>query len=172
MKITSALANKELKSLNEKKDMLIEIEKQNSIFTVEKSEDTELNRPPFDFEKNYNELQEVCEKIRLIKHAINVFNTTTLVGNTGMTVDEVLVALPMLRERKRALSELAIKNPRERTKTMYRYSNNFIEYDIINYSLDYVKKELEKTDAKINELLLQLDKTNSTIEFEINTERS
>ncbi|MCH5315188.1 MAG: hypothetical protein J1E81_04690 [Eubacterium sp.] len=167
MKFTSSAANKELRKLNEKLSKLQSLEEQYSVFTVEKSEDVEAVRPAFNFEENYRELTEVIEKIRTTKHAIKLFNATTVVGSTKLTIDEILLMLPILQERKRMLSNLSLKMPKERHISRINRASNFIEYDIINFDSSFVKNECEKIENLINDYQLQLDVTNNTVEFDI-----
>lgn len=167
MKFTSSAANKELRKLNEKLSKLQSLEEQYSIFTIEKSEDPEEVKPKFDFAKNHKEMFDIIEKIRKLKHTIKLFNATTIVDGTNLTIDEILVMLPILQERKRVLNNLSLKMPKERHISKLGRVCNFIEYDIINYDIEFVKSECEKLENLINTFQLQLDVTNNTVEFEI-----
>ena len=45
------------------------------------------------------QLADIEQKIRKLKHTINVFNTTTVIPEFGITIDEMLVYLPQLNTR-------------------------------------------------------------------------
>ena len=45
------------------------------------------------------QLADIEQKIRKLKHTINVFNTMTVIPEFGITIDEMLVYLPQLNTR-------------------------------------------------------------------------
>ena len=106
MRYTSAEASKLLKKLNGDYQELLSREILSRSFLAATGEDVDSVRPEYDFEKTQAEIAEISEKIRRLRHAINVFNTTHEVPGFGMTVDEMLVFLPQLSERASALDSM------------------------------------------------------------------
>ena len=107
MKYTSAEAAKLLRSLNEERDNLLYAESQAKSFVAATTEELDSVRPAYDSKGTAAQLEAIEQKIRSVKHAINVFNTTHVVPGFDMTVDEVLVYIPQLTQRKSKLSQMA-----------------------------------------------------------------
>ena len=167
MKYTSAEANKLLKALEIRRESLLRRENKASKFTISVGEDIEEVRPEYDFSTAQEEVAELNGKIRAVKHAINVFNTThTLPGYGDMTIDQVLVYLPQLSEQVRKLKIMADALPRER-KELYR--SNLVEYDIANYDPKEAETEYERALAELSSLQLALDAANAGETMEIET---
>ena len=103
MKYTSAEAAKILRQLNDDCMYLTSREIESREFIAAISEDPESVRPEYNFEETQKKLDELNEKIRKVKHAVNVFNTTHTVPGFDMTVDEMLVYIPQLTGKKNKL---------------------------------------------------------------------
>ena len=99
MKYTSAEAAKLLRRLNEEHEALLELERQSASFVAAVSEDLESIRPAYDLVAVQGELAEIEAKVRKVKHALNVFNSTHTVPGFGMTIDQLLVYIPQLSQR-------------------------------------------------------------------------
>ena len=97
--MTSTQAAKLLRQLNEQHKALRGIEEQAKSFCASLDEDIESVRPEYDYTDMQEQLAEVERKIRKLKHTINVFNTTTIIPEFGITIDEMLVYLPQLNTR-------------------------------------------------------------------------
>ena len=98
--ITSSEASKLLRKINEEKNIALDNEHQSCIFNASIQEDIESVRPEYSYEETQQFIENCDRKIRILKHAINCFNTTQTVGDTGMTIDQVLVYIPQLTEEK------------------------------------------------------------------------
>ena len=112
-------------------------------------------------------LPEVECKIRKVKHAINVFNTTTIIPDFDITIDEMLVYLPQLNRQCEVLSKMRDAMPKVRVSSGYSSGGNIIDYRYANYDIEEVGRyyaELSDTLAKAQTVL---DLVNSTVEFEI-----
>lgn len=96
MLITSAKAAKMLRQLNDELRTLQVREGKTKTFVAALQEDIESVRPKYNFKEMRDAQAEVERKIRKLKHALNVFNTTTVVPEFDMTIDEMLVLLPQL----------------------------------------------------------------------------
>lgn len=96
MKCTSAEAGKMMRKLLEEKSSIEMREHNGKEFLAAVGEDLESVRPEYDFAKTQSALAEVERKIRKLKHALNVFNSTTVIPEFDMTIDEMLVYIPQL----------------------------------------------------------------------------
>ena len=165
--LTSAEASKLLKKMIDDKEVRRANEEQSYIFYAALGEDVESVRPDYDYEETSKYIDLCNEKIRIIKHAINCFNTKQIVGDTGMTIDQVLVYMPQLVEKKNRLYDMQMKLPKQRTSLSGFGNNAVIDYCYTNYDLERVKKDYELVSEKIRKLQIQLDVVNTTITMEI-----
>ena len=160
MKCTPAEAGKLVKKLEDQLKDLQKKEKKSYKFCVSPAEDMESLRPEYDFGQYQAEMDSLRERIRLVKHAINVFNTThELPGFDGVTVDQALIMLPQLKEDKDRLQNMAALLPRNRIT--YR-SSNLIEYEIANYDIEKAHEGYREVTDRISSLQLALDTVNLT----------
>lgn len=123
MRITSSEANKLLRQYEDEKVMLSRQEAKTTSFhcaTGEKIEDCETE---YVFSEMQKRIEAVDNKIIKLKHAINVFNTTTEV-NGDLTIDQVLIRLPQLNTRKAALDGMRKQLSKER----YSINSGIIDY--------------------------------------------
>lgn len=165
MNYTSAEASKLLKSLNEQHEILVDMESQSSSFIAAVSEDIESVRPQYDYYETKQQLEEIERKIRIVKHAINVFNTTHKVPGFDMTVDEVLVYMPQLSERKRRLYPMSLALPKKRERGGVQSS--IIDYRYANYDVASVAADMTASGDLLARLQTALDIVNTTETMEI-----
>ncbi len=165
MKYTSAEANKLLKTLETKRNSLLSIEEKSASFVISVGEDVEEVRPEYDFRGIQGEIADLNGKIRAVKHAINVFNTThTVPGFDDMTIDQVLIYLPQLSAQVSKLKMMAEALPRERKEN---FRSNLVEYNIANYDPKEAAAEYERAQAELSSLQLALDAANAGEMMEI-----
>lgn len=165
MKYTSAEAAKLLKALNEQHEMLVERESQSSSFIAALSEDIETVRPEYDYSETRAQLEEIERKIRIVKHAINVFNTTHTVPGFDMTIDEALVYMPQLSERKRRLYPMSLALPKKRERGGAQ--SNIIDYRYANYDVSTAAADMTAAGDMLARLHTALDIVNTTETMEI-----
>lgn len=165
MKYTSAEANKLLRSLNEEYESIIAKEKQSKDFLAALGEDPETVRPKYDYRETQNNLNALEEKIRKLKHAINVFNTTHIIPEFEITIDELLVLIPQLSKQKAKLTEMKDKLPKAREKSYGNY-NHIIDYRYTNYRAEAVTRDYETVSKKLADAQTALDKINNSISFD------
>ena len=166
MHVTSTQAAKLLRQLNDELRALQLKEVNSSSFVAAIQEEIESVRPVYNFKKMRDAQAEVECKIRKVKHAINVFNTTTIIPDFNITIDEMLVYLPQLNRQCEVLSKMRDAMPKVRVSSGYS-SGNIIDYKYANYDIEEVGRyyaELFDTLAKAQTVL---DLVNSTVEFEI-----
>lgn len=163
MQMTSDYAQKLIKKLEEEKSTLRKDMNNYSTYVVGLNEgDLEELRPEFDFKATVEKIAEIDAKIMKIKHARNIFNTTTVLEGTEMTVDEALMRMAMLNANYRNYASMG--SAREKTRKS-SYGDN-VEYVYTNYDIAFAK---ELGDAMYNELLEiqeKLNLLNSTVPFE------
>ena len=91
MKLTSAGANKMIKAWNEDLEGLLKKEEAESRTTYG------INEEPlpanYDFARMQQQMDALNQKIAVLRHAVNVFNTTTVLEGFGFTIDEALVRM-------------------------------------------------------------------------------
>ena len=167
MKYTSAEAAKLLRRLSEERDALLEQERQSASFVAAVSEDIESVRPAYDFAAVQKKLAELEWKIRKVKHALNVFNSTHEIPGFGMTIDQLLVYIPQLTQRKMKLREMAASLPKTRVKGRTAASSAVIEYTYANYDVEAAKAAADAAADELARAQTALDKVNSTEAMEI-----
>ena len=169
MLYTSAEANKLLREKNDYLKKLQGKEHQTSSFTVALGEDLESVRPEYSYSEMQAEMEKVMGEIRKIKHAINVFNSVTVIPEFGMTIDEMLVYIPQLNAQKGRLESLSSMLPKQRKEDYsYRSGNtNFVEYVYANYDISLAEKDYKKVSRELSKAQTALDVVNSSVKFEI-----
>ena len=165
MLYTSAEANKLLRKLREERDNLINIEKQSMIFNSSLGENPETVRPEYDYQTTQSELNELERKIRVIKHALNQFNISHTVPEFNITIDEILVYIPQLSQRKVKLYSMQARLPKARENN-YR-GLNIVDYCIVNYDIKKAREDYNKVSDELSKAQTLLDIINNSIKFEI-----
>lgn len=165
MKCTSAEAGKMMRKLLEEKSSIEMREYNGKEFLAAVGEDLESVRPDYDFAKTQSALAEVERKIRKLKHALNVFNSTTIIPEFEMTIDEMLVYIPQLTARKNKLSSMKDKLPKVREQS--RTNSSILDYRYLNYDVNEVAAEYEKAADTLASAQNALDAVNMTLTLDI-----
>ena len=167
-KMTSAYANKMLKSLEEDKAFWINKEASSSTYVVAINEEPVV--PEYDYTEVASTIAELDDKIAIIKHALNVTNATAKVqvGYDEMSIDTILIKMAQLNKRKIVLDQMRKQLPKAREEQRSYMSRNSVpEYRYINYDLELIKREYESVSKTIMEMQMALDKYNQTVQFEV-----
>jgi len=164
MKYTSSQAAKLLRKLNEERQLIADEENSSYAFIAAIEEDIEDVRPNYEYEETLAKLEELDLKIRKVKHAINVFNTTTIVPEFGITIDEMLVLIPQLSGKKYRLLNMCKMKPKERVSS---YNSNFIEYKYANFDIAKAKEDYEAVSDTLARAQQALDELNNSATMEI-----
>lgn len=164
MKYTSASANKTIKSLEDKKQYLLQRENNNRSYVL--ADDEKPDIPDYDFNKYNLEIDEIDKKIRTLKHALNVFNTTTVLP-LGITIDEALVEMAQLNNKLPRLDLMRKAKNKTRLSGYNASRRDIAEYEYLNYKPEDVEKIYEESLDRVQDIQLALDKINQTIEFEV-----
>lgn len=167
MQYTSAQAAKILRRLNEERSALLNMEQQSKDFLASVGEDPETVRPAYDYADTQARLAALEEKIRKVKHAISVFNTTTLVPEFGMTVDQLLVYIPQLSQRKVKYADMMSRLPKARETGSAYARGNIIDYRYANYDIGAAEKDHAEVSDTLGRAQTALDVVNNTLTMEI-----
>ena len=168
MKMTSAYANKLLKSLADEKSYWEAQEAASRTYVVAVGEEPVI--PEYDYSAVSETLKEIDRKTVIIKHALNLANATAkiMVGDTEMSVDSILIRMAQLNSRKGILDTMRKFLPKMRESSHAFSSRNAVpEYRYTNYDLDAVKQDYEHISGKIMEMQIALDRYNQTFLFEV-----
>lgn len=165
--MTSAYANKMLKSLEEDKEFWVNKEASSSTYVAAVNEEPVV--PEYDYVEVAATIAALDEKIAIIKHALNVTNATAKVqvGDSEMSVDTILIKMAQLNKRKAVLDMMRKQLPKAREERSYMTRNAVPEYRFINYDLDLIKQEYEVVSKSIMEMQMALDRYNQTAQFEV-----
>ena len=109
-KITSAYANKMLRSLEEDKAFWVNKEAASSTYVAAVNEEPVI--PEYDYMTIANTIDEIDRKIVTIKHTLNLTNATAKVqvGNQEMSIDSILIRMAQLNKRKAVLDDMRKRN--------------------------------------------------------------
>ena len=166
--MTSAYANKMLKSLEEDKAFLLNKEEEACTYVAAINEEPVV--PDYDYVEVAATIAAIDEKIAIIKHALNVTNANAkvLVGDVTMSIYSILIKMAQLNRRKTVLDVMRKRLPKSREEQRSYMSRNSVpEYRYINYDLELVKNEYELVSKSIMEMQMALDKYNQTVQFEV-----
>ena len=161
--VTSAGANKMLKALEDEKSYLCSMEEGASVYVLAEGEQTEP--PVYNYEETQVQIDEIDKKVRIIKHALNCFNTTTLLDGIGITIDEALVEMAQLNRKKEKLDSMRKRLPKARRKESFYRTGNLIEYEYVNYDIQKLQEDYRKVCDRITDIQMALDLCNQTKTF-------
>ncbi|MCR5684499.1 MAG: hypothetical protein K6G81_03640 [Lachnospiraceae bacterium] len=167
-KMTSAYANKVIRKLNEDKEFWLNKEREGSTYVAAADEEPVI--PDYDYENVAKQIEELDARILKVKHAINVNNASNRikVNDMEMSIDEILVRMAQLSNRKAVLDIMRKRETKKRINSGYYTTRKTSpEFEYINYDLETVKKEYERVDAEIAAMQIALDKYNQTFEFDV-----
>ena len=163
-KVSPQTVAKKINALKEELKDLERSEKQSCTFTFTVGEDFEAIRPSYDYKETQKRYMELTEEIRKLRHTMNVFNTSTIVPGFDMTVDQMLVYLPMLRERKQTLQKMK-DEPMNGLSSRVTYRG--VNYTYSNYSVQKVTEDYRKIAEEYAKARTALDFINATGEIEV-----
>ena len=120
----------------------------------------------YDYEGTQKALEFFDRKIRVLKHAISCFNASQTVGDTGMTIDQVLVYIPQLTEMRNRLYDMQNRLPKQRTSVGGIGNNTVIVYCYANYSVEKAKEDYTRISDELRKVQTALDVVNTTVKME------
>jgi hypothetical protein len=146
------------------------MENKSRTFTAAIQEDVESVRPTYDFQATQDALVEIEEKIRNLKHTLNCFNSTYVIPEFKMTIDQMLIYIPQLTSRKKRLDGMRSKLPKERVQSSFGRGTNIIEYDYANYDISKAEEAYTAVSDELARAQNALDTANTTVLFEAEIE--
>ena len=167
MLYTSAEAAKLVRKLNEEQNVLKQKENKSALFVAAIEEDVESVRPEYDYEEVQKRLAQLESQVRKVKHAINMFNLTTQVPGFDMTVDQMLVYIPQLSEKKSKLTWMAGTLPKERVSASGYGAKTIVEYRYANYDIAKAEADLAAVTDELARAQTALDVINNSATMEI-----
>ena len=167
MKMTSAQAAKLLRQWNESLKALQRREENTKTFLASLGEDIESVRPEYDYAAKQAEQAAIEANIRKLKHTLNVFNTTTIIPEFEMTIDQMLIYLPQLTNRLEKLSRMKELLPKQRENALYSRNSAIIDYRYANYDIQTVEKDYEVLAETLAKAQTALDYINNTVLLEV-----
>lgn len=165
MKYTSSEVGKLLKKLADEKSSILLREAYGKEFLAAVGEELESVRPDYNFAATQAALDEVEAKIRKIKHELNVFNSTTIIPEFNITIDEMLVFIPQLTSKKNRLASMKDRLPKVREQS--RVNSSILDYRYLNYNVEEVNAEYERVSDTLAKAQNALDAVNMTKTMEI-----
>lgn len=173
IKVTSDVANKLIKKLEQEKGILTDKISKMSTFVVAVTENYDQIKAEQEAEFKLNEtisqIDEIDKKIITIRHAKSVFNNSVVMKNgltvgdkkNGLTVGDNIVRLAILEREKGIYSGLATRQKKKRNTSL----NKDIEYVYLNYELEDAKKKYDSVYTEISEIQEELNIVNSSAEY-------
>ena len=157
MKLTSAAANKMIKTLEDRKQYLLQRESNDSTYVL--AEDEKEDIPAYDFGEYNAQIDEIDGKIRILKHA-----------PIGITIDAALVEMAQLNNKLPRLDMMRKARNKTRLSGMSAARRDIAEYQYLNYDPEEVEKMYERDLSRVQAIQLSLDRVNQTEEFEVDIE--
>lgn len=151
-----------LRKLEEDKIALEEIERNDQRYHAAVSENEKELKPDYVFADVQAKLDELDRKIIVLKHAINKFNSSTVVYE-GLTIDQILVKLPQMNKRKRKYQTMKNVPPKIRCSI----TGNVIDYLYTSYDPAEVDGYYEAICKEIDQMQTELDIANNSLTFEV-----
>ncbi len=169
--MTSAIAAKRIRRLEDEKHTLLSKEDDNCTYTV--AQDEEPDVPAYDYAATRTRIAEINDEVLRLRHAVHAFNITTKLEDSDLTIDEALVLIAQLSKEQRVLNYMRMRQPRSRSNN-YRYeyrgnssSSPIYEYTYVNYDIEQVEHDYQVLCDRLADLQLKIDFCNQTITFEV-----
>lgn len=165
MKYSSQKPGKILKRTEEELSSLCMQELQSKEFNAAVGENVESVRPAYSFSEVQNKKEILHAKIRKIKHALNVYNVSTVIPEFDMTIDQILIYIPQLTTLKKLYADMKNKMPKMRVPNFR--ATNIIDYVYTNYDGKEVAEKYNEVSETLAAVQMALDKINSVESIEI-----
>lgn len=162
MLMNSDSANKLVKQLESARGTLLAQERQ--VITYSFLQGEEPFKPPYNFTETQEKLGKLNEVIVALKHAINVFNTTTKLPDMDLTVDMALVRLPILTGMVSKLESMAGMLEKTRQTNI---AAKAAEYTCRNFDGEEAKRAFLAAQEERKAIQQALNTVNMTETFEV-----
>lgn len=161
MKCNIEKANKLAKEYQVTLETIRGAERNNQTYSYYAGEEPVI--PEYDFAETQRQIDHLCDKIVKIRHAVNLFNVSTMLPKTGLTVDAALVKMSMLHNK---LTRM-LQATRIEAKTRGSSLRGVSEFKVRNFDVEAAKAEYDQTFNELTTLQQELNEINFTHEIEI-----
>lgn len=162
MKMNSDYANKLCKKLVEEEKSILSYESTARTYSHTPSEKPTI--PAYSFQETETKLREVRGKIAGLKRAINKFNTSEILENYGITIDQALFQMSVMHGDKARLAEM-LQIPEVARSREYGSKEPDITHR--NFSVDEVQTHYDELCEDLMKLQQAINIANLTIEFDV-----
>lgn len=163
--LTSDKANKMIKKLQDDLQAVLSIESEVCVYSIGVNDINPQEAPDYDFIATQDKIAFYRQNIGIIKHALNVFNTTTkLPGFGNMTIDQALVEMAFLNKEKFKLNKMRVQQEKIRSSNDYGKDPVYV---VRNYNKDEAEARYEIICSSIERLQESLNVINVTGTFEV-----
>ena len=160
---TSASAGKYIRQLEDDKAALLDHEHMTCTYVLAKDEEGEA--PTYSYAETRAKIDEIDAKVLRLRHALHRFNMETKLPDCDMTIDEALILMAQLSNKKNRLNTLRSTLPVERVSG--RFVGNLIEYRYANYDVAAAQADFDTVTEQIFALQLKIDLCNQTMTFDV-----
>lgn len=161
---TSAAAGKYIRSLEDEKALLIRREQETSTYV--RALDERDEPPAYNYAEMQRHIDDLDRRIRVVRHAVHLFNATCVLPESNVTIDEALVKLAQMSKKASRLATMREILPKQRIDASYPGRQNAIEYRYANFDVKQVEKDYQTLQEQIHALQLEIDLCNQTKTFE------
>ncbi len=162
---TSASANKQIRAFEEEKAHILRNE--NEVCTYVLSVDEEGEAPEYNYAEARASVAELDAKVRALRCALHSFNVTTILPESGISIDEALVLMAQLNNERARLSMLRSNLPKQRVSSGFYRGDRIAEYQYANYDVAQAEADFQDISERIRQLQMEIDYANQTIQFEV-----
>ena len=162
MKMNSDYANKLCKKLVEEEKSILSYESTARTYSHTPSEKPTI--PAYSFQETETKLREVRGKIAGLKRAINKFNTSEILENYGITIDQALFQMSVMHGDKARLAEMLQIPEVSRSR---EYGSKEPDITHRNFSVDEVQARYDELCEDLMKLQQAINIANLTIEFDV-----
>ena len=163
-KLSPTYAQKLIKQKNTEISSLLLAERETSQTCAALDEDVSDLRKAYSFADTQVKIKNLQEEIISLKHAINLFNTSTFLEKSGYTIDAALVRMKMLTDTCVRMKTMADKQSVSRKSG---FGSNPPEYVYLNYNPEDAKKMYDDAMQELIGIQAELDEVNLTSLIEV-----
>lgn len=165
MTFTSASANKQIRMFEEEKAHILRNESEVCTYVLSADEEEEI--PGYDYAAVREQVAAIDAKVRTLRCALHAFNVSTILPESGISIDEALVLMAQLNGERARLSKLRSTLPKKRLSADFFRGNKVIEYQYANFDVERAEADYQAVSERIRQLQMEIDYANQTIQFEV-----
>ena len=148
---------KQIATLEQQKEEVLNDEVQNSITRHENNEDIPVS--DYNFIAIREEIGSIDKKTRYLRHKLHVSNATVQIPEFSITIGECIIMMAQLSKEQTLLKRMARKENKERRQLGF---GNTVEWVTLNYDKDECRNKLKEISEKLTSLQITIDRTNLT----------